>query len=108
MSRERAIRKEIADSDRATQEEIRRIDAEIASINARKTEFIHIKEGKIIEKETAEDQVRDLYHQAKCTMERANENVSPSLLFLTLLEPTHVLLPPEGELHDREYTAQEG
>jgi hypothetical protein len=55
MNKERAIRKEIADSNKATEEEIRRIDAEIASINARKTEFIHKKEVKIMEKETAED-----------------------------------------------------
>ena len=75
MKRERAIRKEIADSNKATEEEIRRIDAEIASINARKTDFIHKKEVKIMEKETAEDYVRDLYHQAKCLMERSDENV---------------------------------
>ena len=55
MNRERAIRKEITDSNRDTEEEIRRIDEEIASINARKTEFIHKKEVKINEKETAED-----------------------------------------------------
>lgn len=76
MSKERAIRKEIADSNKTTEEEIRRIDAEIASINARKTEFIHKKEIKILEKETAEDYVRDLFHQAKCQMERSDENVS--------------------------------
>ena len=78
MNKERAIRKEIADSNKATEEEIRRIDAEIASINARKTDFIHKKEVKILEKETAEDQIRDLYHQAKCQMERADENVTLS------------------------------
>ena len=66
MNKERAIRKDIADSNKATEEEIPRIDAEIASINARKTEFIHKKEIKILEKETAEDFVRDLFHQAKC------------------------------------------
>lgn len=85
MNRERAIRKEIADSNKATEEEIRRIDAEIASINARKTDFIHKKEVKILEKETTEDYIRDLFHQAKCQMERSDENVTLTIITDILL-----------------------
>ena len=40
--------------------------AEIEGINNRKTKFIELKELKISQKETAEDHMRDQFHQVKC------------------------------------------
>ena len=73
---ESIIRQEIIDDDRHTQEELKRIDAEIAEIQREKTEFIRNKEAKIEEAERKEDEARDLYHTVKDQMEMADDNVS--------------------------------
>lgn len=56
---ESTIRKAIAKDNLDTENEIRRIDAEIALINSQKAAFIKLEEGKIEEIEDSEDEVRD-------------------------------------------------
>ena len=68
-----------------------------------------MKEGKIFEADSAEDKMRDLYHQVKCEMESNDDNVSVAIspayyLFILILpdflvEQTDVFLPLEGELY---------
>ena len=73
---EQVVRQEIVDDDRNTQEELRRIQREIAEIKKKKTQYIADKEEKIAEAEGKEDSVRDQYHVIRGQMERADENVS--------------------------------
>lgn len=105
--KERAIREEILRDSIQTEEEMRKIDAEIAEINRQSLAFKQEKEVAIDEIEAKEDYIRDLYHNVRSQLEKADENVSDDDITPTSLESTDVLLSPESGLHGREYRPQE-
>ena len=74
--KERAIREDILRDSIQTEEEMRKIDAEIAEINRQSLAFKQEKEVAIDEIEAKEDYIRDLYHNVRSQLEKADENVS--------------------------------